>query len=189
MAHVPSTDDASAFRTPIADNTTAANRQAAVCPLDFPGFIDNHPIRVLKRFSGHYVGNHRCRSEQPTRIPPRLCLRAVRAPVGESWMPHNGFQCPECGLGDHEVGHMVVEGEVYCIVCMDEQGRLIRVHLLGRGGRCSGPLALGRGLRGLDRSNLGSSPFLRGRLLLLLGRLTEAFLQRCHRTRAWVSSC
>jgi hypothetical protein len=23
---------------------------------------------------------------------------------------------------------MVVEGEVYCIVCMDEQGRLIRVH-------------------------------------------------------------
>ena len=37
------------------------------------------------------------------------------------------FQCPECGLGDHEVGHMVSEGEIYCIVCLEEQGRQIRV--------------------------------------------------------------
>ena len=43
-------------------------------------------------------------------------------------MAYIRFQCPECGLGDHEVGHMVAEGEIYCIVCLEEQGRQVRVH-------------------------------------------------------------
>ena len=38
------------------------------------------------------------------------------------------FQCPECGFGDHEVGHLAPETEIYCIVCLEEQGQQIRVH-------------------------------------------------------------
>ena len=36
------------------------------------------------------------------------------------------FQCPECGMGDYEVGHLVAD-PAYCIVCLDEHGRLIRL--------------------------------------------------------------
>ena len=38
------------------------------------------------------------------------------------------FQCPECGFGDHEVGHLTAEIETYCVVCLEEDGRLIRLH-------------------------------------------------------------
>jgi hypothetical protein len=38
------------------------------------------------------------------------------------------FQCPECGFGHHEVGHMVAETEVYCVVCLEEEGRLVSIH-------------------------------------------------------------
>jgi hypothetical protein len=38
------------------------------------------------------------------------------------------FQCPECGFGHHEVGHLISETEVHCIICLEEHGRLIRVH-------------------------------------------------------------
>ena len=37
------------------------------------------------------------------------------------------FQCPECGMGDHEIGPMA-ETEIHCIVCLEEHGRVIRVH-------------------------------------------------------------
>jgi hypothetical protein len=37
------------------------------------------------------------------------------------------FQCPECGIGDHEVGPMA-EIEIYCIVCLEEHGRAVRLH-------------------------------------------------------------
>jgi hypothetical protein len=37
------------------------------------------------------------------------------------------FQCPECGMGDYEVGHLVAEPVDYCVVCLDEHGRLIRL--------------------------------------------------------------
>ena len=51
------------------------------------------------------------------------------------------FHCPECGFGDHEVGHLARETEIHCIVCLEEEhGRLIRVHCWG-GGTRSGPLA------------------------------------------------
>ena len=32
------------------------------------------------------------------------------------------FQCPECGFGDHEVGYLVSEADIYCVVCLEEQG-------------------------------------------------------------------
>jgi len=35
------------------------------------------------------------------------------------------FQCPECGLGDFEVGHLTDDREVYCVVCAEEAGGLI----------------------------------------------------------------
>ena len=37
------------------------------------------------------------------------------------------FQCPECGMGDHEVGSMP-QTEIHCVVCLEEHGRVIRVH-------------------------------------------------------------
>jgi hypothetical protein len=37
------------------------------------------------------------------------------------------FQCPECGMGDYEVGHLVAEPLEHCVVCLDEHGRLIRL--------------------------------------------------------------
>jgi hypothetical protein len=37
------------------------------------------------------------------------------------------FQCPECGFGDHEIG-LMAETEIHCVVCLEEHGRLIRVH-------------------------------------------------------------
>jgi hypothetical protein len=38
------------------------------------------------------------------------------------------FQCPECDFGDHEVGHLTAEIEIYCLVCLEADGRLIRLH-------------------------------------------------------------
>jgi hypothetical protein len=37
------------------------------------------------------------------------------------------FHCPECGMGDFEIGPMP-ETEIHCVVCLDEQGRLVRLH-------------------------------------------------------------
>jgi len=37
------------------------------------------------------------------------------------------FHCPECGMGDHEIGPMA-ETAIHCVVCLEDQGRLIRVH-------------------------------------------------------------
>jgi uncharacterized Zn finger protein (UPF0148 family) len=36
------------------------------------------------------------------------------------------FQCPECGFGSFEVGHLVADGELFCVVC-EEERRLVRV--------------------------------------------------------------
>jgi hypothetical protein len=37
------------------------------------------------------------------------------------------FQCPECGMGDFEIRHSP-DTEIHCVVCLEEEGRLIRVH-------------------------------------------------------------
>jgi ribosomal protein L37E len=38
------------------------------------------------------------------------------------------FQCPECGFGDYEVGYLTDGAEAYCVICLDEAGRRIRLH-------------------------------------------------------------
>ena len=38
------------------------------------------------------------------------------------------FHCPECGFGDREAGHLTAKVEVYCVICLEEEGRLIRLH-------------------------------------------------------------
>jgi len=37
------------------------------------------------------------------------------------------FKCPECGVGDRELGHMLTAEELYCIVCLDETERRVRL--------------------------------------------------------------
>ena len=39
----------------------------------------------------------------------------------------NLFQCPRCGLGSYEVGHLVSDDEVFCVVCLEEEGLQIRL--------------------------------------------------------------
>ncbi len=39
------------------------------------------------------------------------------------------FQCPECGLGDSEVGHMTQPDTIFCVVCLEEVGRQVRLHV------------------------------------------------------------
>jgi hypothetical protein len=38
------------------------------------------------------------------------------------------FHCPECGFGDAEHGHRLTDHEIHCIVCMEEEGREVRLH-------------------------------------------------------------
>ena len=38
------------------------------------------------------------------------------------------FHCPECSIGDREVGHLTRDTEIHCVVCLEDHGRLIRVH-------------------------------------------------------------
>jgi hypothetical protein len=37
------------------------------------------------------------------------------------------FQCPECSFGDYEVGYLTDGADSYCIICQEEDGRLIRL--------------------------------------------------------------
>jgi hypothetical protein len=38
------------------------------------------------------------------------------------------FHCPECGMGDLELGHKLTAHEIHCVVCLDETGRQVRLH-------------------------------------------------------------
>jgi hypothetical protein len=38
------------------------------------------------------------------------------------------FHCPECGFGDAEHGHLLSAHDIYCLVCMEEDGRQVRLH-------------------------------------------------------------
>ena len=40
---------------------------------------------------------------------------------------HWHFQCSECGMGDFEPGHLAADQELFCEVCLEEEGRLIRL--------------------------------------------------------------
>ena len=37
------------------------------------------------------------------------------------------FHCPECGVGDHELGRLGEAHEVHCVVCLVELDRPIRL--------------------------------------------------------------
>ena len=37
------------------------------------------------------------------------------------------FQCPQCGFGDHKVGHLIADTDICGVVYFEEQGRQIRV--------------------------------------------------------------
>jgi hypothetical protein len=37
------------------------------------------------------------------------------------------FQRPECGFGDYEVGYLTDGAEAYCIICQEEDGRIVRL--------------------------------------------------------------
>ena len=41
--------------------------------------------------------------------------------------PRSLFQCPRCGFGDYEVGHLISDGDVFCLVCLEEEGLQIRL--------------------------------------------------------------
>jgi hypothetical protein len=51
------------------------------------------------------------------------------------------FQCLDCGLGDYETGHLVAADAVYCVVCLEEDGRLIRLQRWEEGVRPVSALA------------------------------------------------
>jgi hypothetical protein len=38
------------------------------------------------------------------------------------------FHCPECGFGDAEHGHLLTAHEIYCVVCLEEDRRHVRLH-------------------------------------------------------------
>ena len=44
--------------------------------------------------------------------------------VGGCWH----FQCPEFGMGDHELGYLAGDQDFYCEVCLEEYGWLVRLH-------------------------------------------------------------
>ena len=35
------------------------------------------------------------------------------------------FHCPECGFGDRELGYLLGDEELHCVVCLEEQGRMV----------------------------------------------------------------
>jgi hypothetical protein len=43
------------------------------------------------------------------------------------------FRCPVCGFGDYEVGHLTAEGETHCVVCLEEEGRRVRLQRWAEG--------------------------------------------------------
>jgi len=38
------------------------------------------------------------------------------------------FHCPECGFGDREFGYLLADDELHCLVCIEEDGREVRLH-------------------------------------------------------------
>ncbi len=35
------------------------------------------------------------------------------------------FQCPACGFGDQELGHLLGDDEIHCEICISAEDRLI----------------------------------------------------------------
>ncbi len=41
--------------------------------------------------------------------------------------PGYSFICPECGMGDVELGHLTPVDELYCVVCLVDEDRYVRL--------------------------------------------------------------
>ncbi len=37
------------------------------------------------------------------------------------------FHCPDCGTGHAELGHLLSAHEIHCIVCLEDDGRQVRL--------------------------------------------------------------
>ena len=37
------------------------------------------------------------------------------------------FSCPECGMGDAELGHLLPADELHCVVCLIDEDRYVRL--------------------------------------------------------------
>ena len=37
------------------------------------------------------------------------------------------FRCPECGISDEELGHLVAHDDAHCMVCFMDDGRIVRL--------------------------------------------------------------
>jgi hypothetical protein len=57
-------------------------------------------------------------------ITPRPALAFIRHTARRT----GTTLCPECGVGDRELGHTLTAHEIYCVVCLDETGRQVRLH-------------------------------------------------------------
>jgi hypothetical protein len=76
------------------------------------------------------------------------------------------FQCPNCSMGDLELGQAMDEGDIHCLVCLEELGRLIRIERWEEGGQA-------RLRRGLASTGLASS-FCASDFPPLIGSLSPA---------------
>ena len=38
---------------------------------------------------------------------------------------HWHFHCPECGMGDYECGYLADDQQLFCEVCLEQEGRLV----------------------------------------------------------------
>ena len=38
------------------------------------------------------------------------------------------FHCPECGFGDREFGYLLPDDELHCLICIEADGREVRLH-------------------------------------------------------------
>jgi hypothetical protein len=54
----------------------------------------------------------------------RSDLIARRLPMADG---HWHFHCPECGMGDFELGRLAADQEFFCEVCVEEGRGLIRL--------------------------------------------------------------
>jgi hypothetical protein len=37
------------------------------------------------------------------------------------------FTCPDCGMGDIELGHLLTVDEIHCMVCLTEDGQHVKL--------------------------------------------------------------
>jgi len=48
--------------------------------------------------------------------------------MSESLNSHWHFHCPECGFGSVELRDLAADHELYCEICHEDEGRIIRLH-------------------------------------------------------------